>query len=852
MNHPRQPVRPTIALFIDWLSLQYQQDIWSGVSQAAQAHDINLMTIVGGIIKGPRLTEALRNVVYDLAKPDNVDGVLVSSSSLFTYLSIEERQAFLQKFQQLPLVLIGEQLPGFSSVNVDNANGLRDIIIHLIEKHQCKRLAFIGGPRQNWEANLRLDVFKSVLHKYQLPVEDPLIYYGDFTEKTGVKAVDYFYEQGLISCDAIVCANDGMALGALEALQSRGVFVPDDILLTGFDNSGNSHLSLPAITTVHQPTVAMAYSAAELLFAQMGEDTPVPMVRTLPTKAMIRQSCGCYGITQSTPQIDELFLNTAVAVAPEDFADALIKHRTQIIGEIESTCSRDSFKVHDSAWIKLMYEAFLQSWRTDNPGILLSQLENVSQWMNERGMNIQVLSVCVDVMFRMSKALVAADAIHKKLDDRQLQIRLAIDSLVQRGDLKYRSYIAMQDMRVRELSDRLVSQKDLNSMFSIMQQSLPEMGVSRFFLVLYDQQTMPTHIDELPEWSYLAFAHDEAGAIPPEFQEQRFLTASLLPGDLHLLGQFTTMLLLPLSMEMEHFGYLILEIDELASRYHYDLIRDQVSITLQSLLPKLKLIEDRNQLEAEVTSKAYELALANEQLKAHTAELERRNYELQQFARVARHELQEPLRKIRLFGDRLQSQYQSMLADEGMDYINRLQQTSAVMQGLIDDLLTSTRISNQLSTFNPVDLNWVLGDVVTDLKAEMAAVNGRIQIETLPTIEAIANQMYQLFYKLVHNSLKFHREDIPPLIVIKSQPLNDINMPKKLWEIIVTDNGIGLEQTQCDTLFQPGSTQQQDSGVKNNLAICQQIVALHKGDISVNSQIGEGTTFFITLPGTQK
>ena len=331
----------------------------------------------------------------------------------------------------------------------------------------------------------------------------------------------------------------------------------------------------------------------------------------------------------------------------------LQQQKSRLLAEIEVSFNENLFGRYNSAWAEHLYSAWLQSWQADDPGILLGALENISQRMIRRELNIQVLADAAHVLFQFSRSVTTDDEILTRLDDRQLQVRLAIDTLVQRGDLKYRFNVFMRDLRVRLFGERLLSQKDLHGAFEEMSQSLPNLGISRFYLVLYDQQRATGKFHELPQWSYLAFAHDENGSVTPDFREQRFLTADLLPGYLQFKGQFTKILFFPLYSNRQQFGYLVIDIDADDSRYHYDLIRDHVSLTLESLLPKLELIANRDQLETEVTNKAYELALANEQLKAYTAELERRNWELQQFAHVAQNELLEPLHNIRRLGDRL-------------------------------------------------------------------------------------------------------------------------------------------------------------------------------------------------------
>ncbi len=266
------------------------------------------------------------------------------------------------------------------------------------------------------------------------------------------------------------------------------------------------------------------------------------------------------------------------------------------------------------------------------------------------------------------------------------------------------------------------------------------------------------------------------------------------------------------------------------------------------------LAQANNELEARVQQRTADLGSANESLR-------RSNRELEQFASVASHDLQEPLRKIQAFGDRLQVRSSSELGEQGRDYLQRMLASAGRMRSLIDALLTFSRVTTKAQPFVTVDLAATAEDVVSDLEEQMRRTGGRIDVGPLPTIEADPLQMRQLIQNLIGNALKFSRPNESPIVQIASRSLGsangngDENNGSECYEISVRDNGIGFEEIYLDRifeLFQRLHGRQEYEGTGMGLAICRKIVERHHGSITAKSAPGEGATFLVTLPLRQQ
>ena len=239
---------------------------------------------------------------------------------------------------------------------------------------------------------------------------------------------------------------------------------------------------------------------------------------------------------------------------------------------------------------------------------------------------------------------------------------------------------------------------------------------------------------------------------------------------------------------------------------------------------------------------------AERRLRDYTAEIERSNRELQDFAYVASHDLQEPLRKVRTFGDRLLSRYASALSEEGRGYIESIQNSTKRMQTLINDLLSYSRIGAG-NSFSPVSLDQVLDEALQALAVSIEEAHARIERTALPVIHADHTQMKQLFQNLIGNAVKFRRGDTESVVRISSETTTDGRI-----RIIVEDNGIGFDDRYRDkifTIFQRLHTSDEYAGTGVGLAICRKIVMRHNGSIEANGIVGTGARFSVTLPREQ-
>ena len=247
-----------------------------------------------------------------------------------------------------------------------------------------------------------------------------------------------------------------------------------------------------------------------------------------------------------------------------------------------------------------------------------------------------------------------------------------------------------------------------------------------------------------------------------------------------------------------------------------------------------------------------------EQLVAYTKKLERSNRELQDFAYVASHDLQEPLRKIEAFGDRLSRKYGEIIPDDGKLYIDRMQNAAFRMRRLISDLLGYSRVTTKAKPFEKVDIGKVAEEVISDLQIRIEENQAKVIAEDLPTIDADPTQIRQLIQNLLSNALKFKKPDVDPIVKVEGKIIDFVDDDGRKIEtcrLTIEDNGIGFEnqyKEQIFTIFQRLHGRMEYEGTGIGLATVRKIVERHNGTIDADGRPDEGATFIIELPVQQQ
>jgi sigma-B regulation protein RsbU (phosphoserine phosphatase) len=294
--------RPRIALIVNFLDSAYQMSLRTAIGRVATRRGVDLLVAIGRALDHEDENERALNVVYDWLTNSSVDGAIVAAAAISKYAGSDGIARLCRTLAPLPTCSIGLLLPGVPSIILDNRAAMREQVTHLTRHHQRKRIAYIGGPSHNDEACERFLGYRDALQSAGLDFDATLIQNGQFSTPTGRQAMQQILARAR-DIDAVVAANDYMAIGAMDELAAQGIHVPEDVLVTGFDDAPVARFAPRSLSTVAQPIEEIAELAVDVILKGL-KGMPVRLKSSLDVTLVFRESCGCgYVVSSSVRQL---------------------------------------------------------------------------------------------------------------------------------------------------------------------------------------------------------------------------------------------------------------------------------------------------------------------------------------------------------------------------------------------------------------------------------------------------------------------------------------------------------------------------------------------------------------------
>jgi DNA-binding LacI/PurR family transcriptional regulator/signal transduction histidine kinase len=460
---PLSDHRPTIGFLVNSLLDAYQLALWQGVTAEADRLGVNLLCFVAGLFGA-----GYRNLSHDLVDPARIDALVVLSAAVSANLSPADLAAEFERFGKIPLVSIGMEIPGAVNLLADGAPGIERMMDHLVEVHGRRRIAFIRGPQNHPEAEARYAAYRRSLERHGLPWEPDRVFLGDFDRNSGGRAVHAFLDDRNVPLDAIVAANDYMGLYAMTELQRRGVRVPEEVAVCGFDDIRDAACVEPMFTTVRQPLAEIAREAvAWALKVAAGE--PGPAVKWFPTDFVGRRSCGCF------PGVEPVaWSGSTAAASAEERPDAERTARA-----LEEAFPDLAPRLGVPGWAAEL-AAPLTRLGAEGPAPFLAALDGVLGRTLAAGIPAErwftVVTACL-------ASPAASDAGRDVLDAARAAAMRLVAGRLEQGLVRYRVR-AEEQFEILQLIAGLgqIVQQDIRE---VLAEKVPQLGVSRFLLCRY-------------------------------------------------------------------------------------------------------------------------------------------------------------------------------------------------------------------------------------------------------------------------------------------------------------------------------------------------------------------------------
>jgi HD-GYP domain-containing protein (c-di-GMP phosphodiesterase class II)/DNA-binding LacI/PurR family transcriptional regulator len=544
LNQPKNG-RLNIAFFVDWLEREYQVMIMQGLIDSARRRDVNLYCLEGGGIAGEK-GEYDRNYMYQLVKGQNMDGLIILGGSVFRDTSAEQREEFCRQFQPLPIISIGAVVEGCTSVIIDNSTGLRDALAHLIQVHQYQKIAFIGGPKLNQDAIDRFRIFKQVLAEYNVPCDVNLVVEGDFCPMAGVEAVRTLLDQRHVTFDVIVAANDEMALGALGELQARGLNVPDQIAIIGFDDMKSCAYSNPPLTTINDSLYEHGTKAIDLMLDLIAH-RPVPAKLYIPSRLILRQSCGC--MSQTTLQCT----SGAVAISNDRTGTAILKNQTQIIANIVEK-SRPLFRywaeidLHQT--VATLVDTFQRQLQGEKKEPFVKAFNQIIDESQRSGKELFFWQDCLSILRREILPYISSQDLLQS-EDLFHQIRLMISEKAINQEKINNFDTLNRHQTLATLTELLLSAFSVSQVMTILTEYLPRLSIDAGYISEYSVSKLKCRI---------MMAYNRQGTV--QFAQKGVFSDSLIPEVIANDGQPHILLMMMVYFSKKKFNVLAMEFQQ--------------------------------------------------------------------------------------------------------------------------------------------------------------------------------------------------------------------------------------------------------------------------------------------------
>lgn len=461
--------RLTIGLLTADLTDTYETEIIKGVIKKAEEEDINIICFSGGTIKNsdnkvyPSFLQTWKNSIYELIDKNNIDGLLTISDAICPNIDMDKKISFHNKISVVPLVTIGEKIPGFPGIVVDELKGTNELIDHLVCEHKCKDIAFIGYMEEISFYKNRFYNFENSLNRYNIKIDSKKVVRGGFSIGEIHQSLDVLLESGN-NIDVIICVDDYMASHTMNYLSDQGVLIPSDMIITGFDDISESKYLAPTLTTVKQPLYDLGYKSAEKIVKVLS-NIEVEACTLLESELIVRRSCGCFYVKEEN-------------ISYKAFKDTqtIIKCQFKTLSNIKII----------NKWAKDLENPFLNGIKNNSENQFYKGVSNIAREIVELDISIHPLKGVVSIFISLLMTNNSSDHslfYFDRLRGNSMQI---IEDFIYKKSMHNRLKNEREALLLYNISQQLVLAWDnTKKLKEVILKEFPPLGIRSFYVSTY-------------------------------------------------------------------------------------------------------------------------------------------------------------------------------------------------------------------------------------------------------------------------------------------------------------------------------------------------------------------------------
>jgi GAF domain-containing protein/DNA-binding LacI/PurR family transcriptional regulator len=527
MPSNRRKRRPTIGFLLVSTTRTWELLQWWGVTDAARERDVNLVCFLGRELHSPVGFDAQANVLYDLVNPEQLDGLILWAAGFDNFVTQAQMIEFCARYRSLPIVTVEDEVPGIPNVFIDNHRAMREALVHLIETHGYRRIAFLdlrANLRGHAGHQNRYQAYIDTLTEYGLPVDPRLIIPGEIVGVAPVRRL--LDERGLrpgVDFEAVVGSNDEATLWLLRGLQAEGIRVPEDVALVGYDDIVPSRVAIPPLTTVRPLWYQLGRQAVETLLAVL-DGKPMAGRVVVPSELVVRRSCRCEPAAVVQAAAGPVKHFPRKAGKDEPFAKVFRTQRAGVAFDMLQAAGARAVGIAPEQIEKVLDE-FVAEVEGRSPRLFLPALEGTLHQVMIAGGDVAAWQGVISVLRRSALPYLEGQAL-QRAEDLWQQARVMIGEAEERAQAHQRLQAEQQAERLREIGQALITTLDMEELLAVLTEELPRLGIPSCYLSLYKDPKRPT------DSSRLILAYGEKGRVELGDDGQHFPSRQLVPGEM--------------------------------------------------------------------------------------------------------------------------------------------------------------------------------------------------------------------------------------------------------------------------------------------------------------------------------